>query len=431
MYNDLNFVLKKMGKILRSRKGAILIVLFTLFILIIGLGCYSVYTFFQKEDKVEEGKSEEDNVETEGQDKAVEPEICEERKLFFIREDLENEIWTSDWDGSDQKGLGIDRVHYIANGFCDRWLFYAKGATSRIFVYDLLNEETEEIDIYEDEDIKGVVYGGNYPFIISDDGKIAIYGLYYRKTSCEPGAEACPLLPEDIPSTAPKEGYYAYHADTGETIFLADWDSGLNLIFYNWDKDSRYLFSRMYLDEERMDKFLYYKFDVYDGEKTLMMEEEVDEEPYFYFVEDVILKLGYPTYNSLVVKKDGEEKIIEAKSSDIVQRRAWISPDRKNVIYVKDQGLAEDRRALNHRFVLNLDTLETKRILEARDLYTFGHENIWLDNDYFVTEVLKSSGSNPVTDLILVNVGTGEVKEITNSGDIALRKSNIVPGEAP
>lgn len=408
-----------MLKIQGRRIGVILVASCTLLILFFGLGSYSIYKFLQKKDQ---GGKESQELETDS-------ESFENRKLFFIREDEENEIWISDWDGSNQKGLGIDHVYYVANGFSDRWLFYAK--SNSMFAYNLLEDKIEEVKIYEDENIKGVLYAGNYPFVVSDDGKVAVYGLYYQRTICKSeeieSPTACPLTQEDIPSSVPKEGYYAYHADTKETFYLADWQSGLNLIFYNWDKDPKYLYSRVYLDDERMDEYLYYKFDLYNGERNLMFSYGIDADLKLYFIDDTILQFSYPSGNPLVVKKDGEEKIIEAKSSNVVQSRTWISPDRKKVIYVKDQGLAEDGSALNHRFVLNLDTLKTERILEARNLYTFGHENMWVNDDYFVTEVIKSSEVNPITDLILVNVRTGESKEITSSGEIALRMSNVVP----
>lgn len=334
--------------------------------------------------------------------------------VYFLRREMNNELWVVESDGSNPVSLNVDNVNRVVNGLKESWVYFvATEGEDNEFKLRGLNISTYEV---VDLTPKSTVDGSPYIQAIytSPDGNVLVYDVQYRQKVC---VEICS---EIDPYPTEKNGYFAYNISTKKTTYLGDF-----FIVRNWDKDSKHLYAQEAITyHEYVRTTGTNKINVETGDATFMdVEEGFDS---FSYIEEKGIKMKVrsvvsPSLSRLTVMKDGVEKEIDTGSFADIQPHLYISPDRNKFIYQK----------IDHRFngrafykwvIVDLNTLEKKDILLPEgDNYLL--RPFWVSADRFIIINLhydKDQDKETESKLWIVNAANFTKKELVSFSDVDL-----------
>lgn len=393
-----------------KRKILIIILLLILILLLCIGGGFVLYRLINKEKQEDGGEGTTTTVTTTEIQEEPQEEIPQ--KIVFIREfdddtSEDNELWISNWDGTEMESLGIKGVIKSYNGNSNGWIYYQKrGTVNAIHAYNLISSEQK---VLEDSEPSAHIEYVSVP----RKGDIIVYRVNYYGTDEEDLEVWLDPYPES------KAGYHSYNIESEESVYLGNF-RGMG----GWDSDSAFFYiSDVGLKYHEYDLTKgYYKIDVVTGE-AYFLEEKVKECDVKYYMEEkdlaFIYRCGEGNGSRLIVEKDGVEEIIEdVETADIQPNSLWISPNRDYAVYIKAHHWEMYEGHYYDLILLNLSDLTTTALMlpEGSESYV---NVIWLDESQFVTLLAKGEIPAEERDLVLVNIETNEKKQITSTGDIS------------
>lgn len=333
------------------------------------------------------------------------------QKVVFIREfnentDDDNELWISNYDGTDMKSLGIKNVTEAYNGNSNGWIYYQTGnALNNIHSYNLNTDEQK--DIVEPEPYANMEYVS-----VPRKGDVIVYRVRYHKKD----EEGLPVMVDPYPNAY--EGYFSYNIESDKKVYLGNF-TGIG----GWDKEATffYISDQGFVYHEYDLSKGFYKINIITGEAQFLENKEKDCDVKYYLEEEnnsFIFRCGEGEGSQLIVNKSGDIKLIEnVETADIQPISIWFSPNRNYAIYIKAHYWEMWEGHFYDLILLDLSDLTTKALMLPEGYESY-QTLFWLDDNEFITLFEKGDIPAENRDLVLVNIDTGEKKQITSFGDI-------------
>ncbi|MBN2015252.1 hypothetical protein JW766_00255 [Candidatus Dojkabacteria bacterium] len=412
----------------RDKKKLVIIVLGVfvglLFLLGLCIGIYFIYKSQIEEEVTEEEQEEtsevkEESSEEQEKDDAEEPLLPAVKKIAFVRRKGEgsedDELWISDWDGTNQRSLGITSVSEVFNGPNEKWIFYKNYEEHILLAYNLETGRIKEIVETDTLEARAGIQGNNTISISPKEDVIIYEVIFFQKEDC------VDICMEMDPYPERKVGFYAYNMVTDKKVYLGDF-----LMVANWDKDGQniYTHAAAYNYHEYGLGEGIYKINVNTGDAQLIATS--DEEVYVYhFLEEKNITFRHigsiAEGTELFVEKGGVEKKLDEGEWAVLQPFIWISPGRRYVLYERKKGEVVPHQPHFELILVDLNTLEKRVVASPGANEKIASRNYWIDDDYFITLFEYGDFSDWYSvkeDLLLVNIHTGETTKITEFGDV-------------
>jgi len=368
-------------------------------------------------------------------------QIDKDKRITFIKESLNNELWISNSNGSLQRSLNVNNVVYSFKKPDSNIILYTtleNNILYRSYIFDLNSNVTTEIkDVSLGSIVKqnpnslyGIkfLYNNGFRLIsldpISPDNEIVLINLV-----CNFG---CNIDDPNNPRIKVNLGTFSYNINTHQKVYLQnhiikdDFNNDISYKYESWDKNSQYIYVIKYLNSQHRQignvREGNFKINLNDGTEENITS-IIGNNYKFYFEGDGsnLFKFNYQSKKvlshyllDLTLKRNNINYNIYSGTYLNLDRNISLSPNKNILIYFANSQL----------IISKLNRMQTIQSIKLSTDKRFVDNIMWIDDDKFIVQILEGIYPNVKSFLYMVNVNDSNLVRIVNASDINFQGNN-------